>query len=317
MSNDSHQVNKFIVSASPNISYLPVAKPISFSQIKISQTVTQEVKKEVVIVCEPRYFDVVHVGQNPFMDGHSKINKTKALQQWLSLIIELGNCGVSVYFETPKNNLYDQVFTNDHAFCLGKRALLSNFAASARKGESDVAYSFLQRLDFQIIKCPEFFESEIQVSQQYKTAFCGFGQRTSKEAIPHIQTFIGKELSVFPIELIDPLFYHLDMTFKGLPRGYFIVYLPAFSENTRTKLLDWFSSKKISLKDKIYFLTENEAAKFAANCEVFSGNHIISHILPQQLSKWLYARGFELHEIDVSEFHKSGGSVGCLINQIL
>lgn len=311
-----------IVAASPNISYLPVAKPLAFTNIRRNTKTTFQSQNhrtaKAVFVCEPKYFDVIHLGQNPYMTGKNKVNKKKAQEQWLNLIIAIGNCGIPVHFQKPEKGLYDQCFTANHAFCFGLKAMVAKFAAPAREPETQIAARFLQELDYSITLVPETYEIDLKPcwGEGRNTFFFGYGPRSSRHALPHVQKFLGSEATIIPLELVDNYFYHLDLTLTVLPREYFIVYTAAFSPSSKTRLLDWFVANGIDVQERVYFLADDEARAFMANSVCLAGNHILTHRYSNQLKGWISARGFEVHEIDVSEFHKSGGSVACLVGQM-
>jgi hypothetical protein len=62
-------------------------------------------------------------------------------------------------------------------------------------------------------------------------------------------------------------------------------------------------------------LTEDEALTFCANSVVI-GRRILMPACPDRVRAQLEAWGFEIVLVDVSEFHKAGGSVRCLTNPL-
>ncbi len=63
-------------------------------------------------------------------------------------------------------------------------------------------------------------------------------------------------------------------------------------------------------------LTEEEAlTSFAANSIVI-GSTIVMPACPDRVRAQLEAWGFEIVLVDVSEFHKGGGSIRCLTNPV-
>jgi N-dimethylarginine dimethylaminohydrolase len=125
------------------------------------------------------------------------------------------------------------------------------------------------------------------------------------------------------MELVNPTFFHLDLAFSVLPKNNFIVYLPAFSANTQRHLQNWWTDEGISVQNQVYFLNEREALSFQANIVFLpdkkgnSAGHILSPPLSSKLEKWLHARGFHTIQLDLSEFHKAGGSIHCILNQLI
>jgi N-dimethylarginine dimethylaminohydrolase len=62
-------------------------------------------------------------------------------------------------------------------------------------------------------------------------------------------------------------------------------------------------------------LSEEEALTFCANSIVI-GRTVVMPACPDRVRRQLEAWGFDVLLVDVSEFHKGGGSVRCLTNPL-
>ncbi len=62
-------------------------------------------------------------------------------------------------------------------------------------------------------------------------------------------------------------------------------------------------------------LSVDEAMTFCAN-SVVVGRTVIMPACPRRVRRTLEAWGFDIAIVDVSEFHKGGGSIRCLTNPL-
>ena len=95
-----------------------------------------------ILVCRPKYFDVVHYKLNSHMLMKKNVNRNLALQQWMSLRDNIERCDVKVDFIKPKKNLVDMVFAANGALIYKNKAIVSKFNAEPRKPESFEYFKF-------------------------------------------------------------------------------------------------------------------------------------------------------------------------------
>jgi N-dimethylarginine dimethylaminohydrolase len=101
--------------------------------------------------------------------------------------------------------------------------------------------------------------------------------------------------------------YHLDLAFCPLDERRAIVCPDAFDEAGARTLLD--------LVPEPLVISAAEAMTFCANSIVI-GRTVIMPACPAGLRRQLDAAGFEVVVLDVSQFHKGGGSIRCLTNPV-
>jgi len=256
-----------------------------------------------VIMCEPTYFDVVTVGQNPFMRRKGGIDKKKAKIQWDNLVHTIRGLGYTVKVIRPNPAFPDQVFTQDQAIVEGGRMLLANFSVEGRRGE-EKEFAKIVRAGTQWT-CPVPFECELLLSYTSSTkAWMGYGIRSHMEAIPCVRKIFPK---VTPLRLIDPRFYHIDLVLCILPKDVAIVYFPAFDMASQELIRKTTTDR--------YELSEDEALQFMANA-VSLGDAVVANSFSRPLAAWLRLRSLRPITCPVTEFHESGGSVHCLVNKI-
>jgi len=108
-----------------------------------------------------------------------------------------------------------------------------------------------------------------------------------------------------PLRLVRESFYHLDTCFCPLDNGH-LLYYPAAFDPASIESIDHFypESKRIAVD-------EEDARLFACNA-VSLGDRVIVHPISAQLRSRLTEVGYEVEEVNLDEFHKSGGSAKCL-----
>ena len=109
------------------------------------------------------------------------------------------------------------------------------------------------------------------------------------------------------LELTKKQFYHLDTCFAPLTSRSVLYYPPAF---------DRYGQKVIekNIPDPVP-VPKKEAYNFVCNAVVV-GNDIVMHHKCPETGQLLTDRGFRIHETDLSEFIKAGGSAKCLTLRI-
>jgi N-dimethylarginine dimethylaminohydrolase len=101
--------------------------------------------------------------------------------------------------------------------------------------------------------------------------------------------------------------YHLDLAFCPLDETRAMVCPAALDEASAKAALE--------LVPEPLVLSEEEALTFCANSIVL-GTTIVMPACPERVRRRLEGWGFEIVIVDMSEFHKGGGSVRCLTNPL-
>ena len=132
----------------------------------------------------------------------------------------------------------------------------------------------------------------------------GYGPRTEELALKHLATDLG--VAVRGFRLVHPAMYHFDLAFCPLDERRAIVAPSALDDASASALLD--------LVPEPLVLTEEETlASFAAN-SVVVGSTVVMPACPDRVREQLEDWGFTVELVDVTEFHKGGGSIRCLTN---
>jgi N-dimethylarginine dimethylaminohydrolase len=133
----------------------------------------------------------------------------------------------------------------------------------------------------------------------------GFGPRTDELAMKHLAAAF--DVTVRGLRLTHPGMYHLDLAFCPLDQDRAIVCPAAFDDDSARAVMQ--------LVPEPLVLTESEALTFAANSVVI-GRRILMPACPSRVRCTLESWGFDVVVVDVSEFHKGGGSIRCLTNPL-
>jgi N-dimethylarginine dimethylaminohydrolase len=104
---------------------------------------------------------------------------------------------------------------------------------------------------------------------------------------------------------VDPRFYHLDLCFAPLSGGYLLYFPAAFDTASRAKI------EAVYPADKRIVVSELEATQFGCNV-INIGRDILMGAVETDLAKRLMDRGFDVTELELSEFQRGGGSAKAL-----
>ena len=257
-------------------------------------------------MCPPDYFSVDH-NINPWMAGNTgRLDKGRAMRQWENLKQELSKTA-DIELMKPQPALPDIVFTANAGFVYGNRAVASHFMPDERRPEEPYLKQWFRDQGFELCELPEDvgFEGvgDCLLDRKGPWLWAGYGFRTEIEAHPYLEKWFDREL--VSIRLTDSRFYHIDTAFCPLTGGYLLYHPPASDYESRLAI-----EKRVPSEKRIVVDTE-DAGNFACNA-VNVGEEIFVHKASGALKSRIQKRGFKLHETDLSEFLKSGGSAKCL-----
>jgi N-dimethylarginine dimethylaminohydrolase len=262
--------------------------------------------KQKILMCAPDYFSVDHT-INPWMAGNTgQLDKGRAMRQWENLKLELSKTA-DIELMAPQPALPDIVFTANAGFVFGNRAVASHFMPDERRPEEPFLKQWFRDQGFELCELPDDvgFEGagDCLLDRKGPWLWAGYGFRTEIEAHPYLEKWFDREL--VSIHLTDSRFYHIDTAFCPLTDGYLLYHPPAFDYESRLAI-----EKRVPSEKRIVVDTE-DAGNFACNA-VNVGEDIFVHKASSALKSRIQERGFKLHELNLSEFLKSGGSAKCL-----
>lgn len=257
-------------------------------------------------MCPPDYFTVEYV-INPWMAGHEGgLDADKAAAQWRTLRDALAEHAEIAIIE-PQPDLPDMVFTANAGVVYGNKAVASHFMPMERRPEEPHFKRWFREAGYELYDLPEDigFEGagDCLLDRGGPWMWTGYGFRTEIEAHEHLARFFDREL--VSIRLTDSRFYHIDTCFCPLTDGYLMYHPPAFDYDSRIAIESRVPSHKRIVVDTA------DAGDFACNA-VNVGYQVFVNRASDPLKARLMRVGFKVHEIDLSEFLKAGGSAKCL-----
>lgn len=262
--------------------------------------------KDKILMCPPDHFTVDYV-INPWMAGHKdSLSLELARQQWQQLRDVLSDYADIVTID-PHPDLPDMVFTANAGVVLGRKAIASHFMPMERRPEEVIFKQWFRDNDFELLDLDEKigFEGagDCLFDRGGPWLWTGYGFRTEIEAHPKIQDFFDIEL--VSIRLTDERFYHIDTCFCPLSDGFLMYHPPAFDYESRISIESRIPPHKRIVVDTL------DAGQFACNA-INIDDQMFLHRASDPLKARLLAAGFKVHEIELTEFLKAGGSAKCL-----
>ncbi|MEV7894758.1 dimethylarginine dimethylaminohydrolase family protein [Streptomyces cyaneofuscatus] len=212
--------------------------------------------------------------------------------------------GAQVDHYPSRPGLSDMVFPTDVAVVDGDRFLRARFRHPERRAEAAHGAAWLVAQGAQELHWPDdpdiFLEGGDTVACG-GVMVCGTGPRTSPGAAQHVGQTLGAEVVTVP--LVDPRFYHLDMSFCPLDERRAICAPDAWSERGRRAVAD--------LVPEPLIISSEEALTFCANSVVI-GDTVVMPSCPPRVADQLAEWGYRVLVCRVDEFLKAGGGIRCM-----
>ncbi|MFM7469779.1 MAG: dimethylarginine dimethylaminohydrolase family protein [Vampirovibrionales bacterium] len=262
--------------------------------------------RPTILMCPPTFFEVSYV-INPWMETGVPVNQAKAQQQWETLVATLETkAGANVVTMPAAPGLPDIVFTANHAFMWGNKALVARYKNPERQPETPLAKTWFEAHGYEVIETPEevaFEGAGDALIWRNELVFAGYRARSHFQAHLDIAHVCG--LPVLPLELKNPRFYHIDVCCCPMETGHFVYAPEAFDEYGR-QVIEYHIPERLRIPVAI-----EEAHNFACNA-ISVGDSLVFNQGSPRLAAALREKGIQALEVDVSEFLKAGGSTKCL-----
>ncbi|HSV38368.1 MAG TPA: arginine deiminase family protein [Nocardioidaceae bacterium] len=264
---------------------------------------------ERYLMVRPDHFRVEYV-INPFMDASVQPNQALALEQWRGLVAAIEHAGGTVEVLPQRADSPDMVYAMNLGLVVGDRAVLSHMRFPERRAETQSAKPWFESIGL----VPSYVGQDgVGAHLEAGDAFAfgdalvvGFGPRTEQLALKHLATEL--DVRVRGLRITHPGMYHLDLAFCPLDATKAMVCPDAFDKESAAALL--------ALVPDALILTEEEAlTTFCANSIVI-GSTILMPACPDRVRAQLEEWGFKIVLVDVTEFHKGGGSIRCMTNPL-
>jgi N-dimethylarginine dimethylaminohydrolase len=265
------------------------------------------------LMCAPDYFNVVDV-KNPFMEGQQgRVDVALARKQWDGIVRAFERAGVEVQLIPPLPGCEDMVFCANPIFA-GLDAedrrvcVLSRMRYPSRQREVTAHAAWFEGHGYKVIPIGapgSLFEGSGDALWHpgRRLIWGGYGHRTTKDVYRHLSEIF--DAPVMLLDLPTDLFYHLDTCFGLVNENTALVYPPAL---TRAGM-DLIRSL---IPYVIEVDAEEAVSAMACNGAAFLGKYVVMQSGAPKTARKLRDRGFEVIEVETSEFMKSGGSVFCM-----
>lgn len=256
-----------------------------------------------ILMCPPDYFGIEYE-INPWMDRRKGADRDRAMAQWEALYATLtGPVGATVELLDPVPGLPDMVFTANAGLVSGKRFIPSRFRYPVRAGEEPHFRRWFEARGYEVLSLPEgcIFEGAGDALACGETLYAGYHFRSHVTSHRELSRLLCER--VLSLELSDPRFYHLDTCFCPLNDRSAIYFPDAFDRYAR-QVLD------AGIREPV-LAPAADAARFGCNAVVVD-RHVVLNTGCAALQARLSEAGYNVHEVDLSEFLKSGGAAKCL-----
>ncbi|MPY92311.1 MAG: hypothetical protein GEV08_04360 [Acidimicrobiia bacterium] len=253
------------------------------------------------LMTEPRHFTVcyhINPWMTPTVDGEA------AAAQWKGLVATLERAGATIEVCPDEPGLPDMAFTMNAGFVAGGIAVPSRFRHPERQPEEPHWRQRFTALGLEVVELPAPPEVRFEAGDAFLVGDAlmgGYGFRSDRAGLEALGDLLGHP--VVAARLVDERFYHTDTCFCPLGEGRALVFPDAFDPDDLRRLLERLPETVL--------LREEEALTFVANSVVVGGTFFTASC-PGRVRDALEGFGLEVEEVEMGEFHKSGGSVRCL-----
>lgn len=275
------------------------------------------------VMVHPSYFAVLY-DINPYMGGD--VDKQNARDQWQSVREQLIDAGATVhtvrpdevYQETEQeelpSSLPDIVFAANHgAFINEDTFLRATLSQEERKGEHPYIEHYIDDLFENVeIQTTEYdFEGYGDVYRDHhsEVLWLGYGIRSEYE---YTERFADDDYEVIPLELTNEWFYHLDTCLFSISDDTILVEDGAFTQTSIDKIQEQYSNV-VLLSNPGVEKPSNEHFMPCNSVKLPDGTILTT---PENKNLFEHTVGVDesqMRYVDVSEFHKAGGSIRCML----
>ena len=266
------------------------------------------------VMVRPDHFRVDYA-INPYMDTAVQPDPHRAMAQWVELVSTIERLGGTVEVAPQRADAPDMVYAMNLGLGVvrpeGAHVVMSHMRCAERRMEAQSSQRWFERSGRSTSYVGrDGVGAHLEAGDVFAwgdALVAGYGPRTEELALKHLATDLG--VSVRGVRLTHPAMYHLDLAFCPLDGRRAMVAPGAFDHASASALLE--------LVPEPLVLTDDEAlTTFCANSIVIGRTVLMPAGAPERVRARLVDWDFDVAEVDVSEFHKGGGSVRCLTNPV-
>jgi N-dimethylarginine dimethylaminohydrolase len=264
------------------------------------------------LMVQPDHFRVGYA-INPYMDLADQPDPVRAREQWLGLVEAIRAAGAEVEVLPQRPDAPDMVYAMNLGLVVnqpeGRRVVMSHMRYAERRMETGSAQPWFAGHGFATSYVGRdgigaHFEAG-DVFAFGDALVAGYGPRTEELGLKHLATEL--DVRVRGLRITHPGMYHLDLAFCPLDETRALVCPAAFDDAS--------AAAALAMVPEPLVLSEEEALTFCAN-SIVVGRTVLMPTCPDRVRARLEEWGFEVVLVDVSEFHKGGGSIRCMTNPV-
>lgn len=259
------------------------------------------------LMCAPEWYDVNYV-INPWMAGNlHQSSRDAAFAQWKTLHQHMQQIA-DVRLLHARQGSPDMTFVGHTAVVQHGVATISSFAHTQRQTEEQHLRRWFRDTGFLVWDTPRETAFEGEGDAVFNATgdhlWAAHGSRTCKQSHRHLAD--AWHTPVTSLKLVDPRFFHLDLCFVPLSGGELLYFPEAFDADSLAKIEAAYDV------DKRIVVSELEAVQFGCNV-INVGRHILMGKVDSDLAQRLKNYGYNVTELDLSEFILGGGSAKSLV----
>jgi len=265
-----------------------------------------------LLMCPPAHFDVVDV-KNPHMEGQiGRVDRGAAGRQWEAVRAAFERSGAKVDEIDPLAGCEDMVFCANQTFVgldgAGQRVCLtSRMKHESRRREVPAFARWFERAGYRVeeLKQRGGFEGSGDAIWHPGRGLIwgGWGHRSDADVYGAVSALF--DVPVLRLKLLSDRFYHLDTCFCPLSEQAVLVNPKSLEPRGMEMIRAVFHTV-------IECPADEAEVGMACNATTIGGKHVVIQRGNARTVALLHQYGFTVHEVDTSEFLKSGGSVFCM-----
>lgn len=254
-----------------------------------------------------------------------KVDRTKAIVQFTQVYHHIASDAMVYLLPTPRHcRLQDLVFTANLGIVLehipGRNlVVLSNFTSAPRVRETKVGEAFFRQMGYKTIVAPHKFEGEADLKHLRDNIYVGgYGIRSDRKTYTWMEAEFG--MKVVKVKQVDEYLYHLDCSLFPISAEDVLVCTELFTKEEVRKLERHCNIIDVSA-DVAYSGICNS---IRYHNSVLNSSHL--HTLRagtddyafevkknRELEDIAVRLGLEVNYFNLSEFHKSGALLSCMV----
>ncbi|MDQ3811678.1 MAG: arginine deiminase-related protein [Chloroflexota bacterium] len=258
-------------------------------------------------------------------DQARRVDRTRAMSQFAQLYSFLAADAFVFLLPTPGQcRLQDLVFTANVGVVLEhlpqrNTVVLSNFTSEPRVGEDQVARQFFESMGYTTVTSPYKFEGEAELKYLNGNAYVGgYGLRSDRRTYDWMEAEF--DMQIAKVEEVDDYLYHLDCSVFPITDQDTLVCTEMFEKAELAKIEAYTNIIDVSA-DSCYSGICNSVRYHNA---ILNSSHI--HSLRagtdeyfeelkknRELEDIAVRLGFEVNYFNLSEYHKGGALLSCMV----